>query len=161
MITLTGESSVLDIEIISGFDKLTIICYVCPFRLVMGAGVLWASRGARVWRLEARLLLPDASLLHERGGAEPGESFSISTRAHTDVHTLTCTRPRVLSQGVREFADQLQFYLLAGRNKSCACFLFSKLESVTQIWWAAYFVYTQPICKQTLLPYWLQQSTSM
>ena len=53
----------------------------------MGAGVLGPSDGARVWGFEAGLLLPDASLLHERGGAEPGESLSISTRAQTQPHT--------------------------------------------------------------------------
>lgn len=48
-------------------------------------------------RLKARLFLPDANLLPERGGTKPGESFSISTHAqhrvsrHTHSKTLaTC-----------------------------------------------------------------------
>lgn len=61
------------------------VCFF-PLRLTVGAGVLRASSGTCVWGLEARLLLPDASLLHERGGAEPGESFNVSTRVHMVAH---------------------------------------------------------------------------
>lgn len=61
-----------------------------PLRLTVGAGVLGASSGTCVWGLEARLLLPDASLLHERGGAEPGESFNVSTRVHMVAHIALC-----------------------------------------------------------------------
>lgn len=51
----------------------------------MGPGLLRAGYGARLRRLEAWLLLPDARLLHERGGTEPGESRSISTHARIDT----------------------------------------------------------------------------
>lgn len=51
----------------------------------MGACLLRASEGACVRRFEARLLLPDASLLSEWGGTKPGESFNISTHAQPCV----------------------------------------------------------------------------
>lgn len=56
-------------------------------RFDMGTCVLGAGFGTRVWGFEAWLLLPNASLLHKRRGAEPGESLDISTRAHA----VACT----------------------------------------------------------------------
>lgn len=55
----------------------------------MGARLLGAGEGARVRGLEAWLLLPDANLLPERGGTEPGESFGISTHAQPRVSRRT------------------------------------------------------------------------
>lgn len=62
-----------------------LICTVSLLRPIMGACLLRASEGACVRRFEARLLLPDASLLSERGGTKPGESFNISTHAQPCV----------------------------------------------------------------------------
>lgn len=82
-----------------------------PLRLTVGAGVLGASSGTCVWGLEARLLLPDASLLHERGGAEPGESFNVSTRVHMVAHIALC-----FTTGIQSLMHQLHIYLIAGRK---------------------------------------------
>lgn len=103
------ETDVWGIENICRFEiiKILLAMLFAP-RLVMGAGLLRACDGARVRRLEARLLLPDASLLHERGGTEPGESFSIST----------CAQPCVLPR--EEFAEHLGFYHRQKRDHKTA-----------------------------------------
>lgn len=69
-------------------------------RLVMGACLLRAGEGACVRRLEARLLLPDASLLHERGRTKSGESFNVG------AHAQLCVSP----QEVEDVNERLRVF---------------------------------------------------
>lgn len=77
----------------------------------MGAGLLRTGAGTRVRRLEARLLLPGASVLHERRGTEPGESFSISKQSPAHI-LVFAHRLRFITARKESQKNAFVFYLI-------------------------------------------------